>query len=113
MIYVSLTNLISCGVIISPNVADDEDADVDDDMAMEVQTINSSVTKLDDGGTIYNLKSNHSLVVIYLLLFLGILYFIGGGFKLHKEYSEFDTKHYTCDPKFRIFWHTKYSKKIH
>ena len=58
MIYVSLTNLISCGVIISPNVADDEDADVDDDMAMEVQTINSSVTKLDDGGTIYNLKSN-------------------------------------------------------
>tara|TARA_B110001450_G_scaffold238756_1_gene246025 strand:- start:372 stop:521 length:150 start_codon:yes stop_codon:yes gene_type:complete len=41
-------------VLLLPGVTDDEDEDVDDDMATEVQTINLSVTKLDDGGTIYD-----------------------------------------------------------
>ena len=44
----------------------DDDDDDDDDVATEVQTINSSVTKLRDGGTSYNF-------ILLLLLRLRLL----------------------------------------
>ena len=38
-------------------------------------------------------------------------YLSGEDSKEHKKYSEFDTKHYTREAKFRVFWHKQYSKK--
>ena len=53
------------------------------------------------------------LFILYCCSFtLGIIFlFIGGGFKRSRKYSKFDTKHYTREGEFSVFWHKKYSKK--
>ena len=51
----------------------DDDDDDDDDVATEVQTINSSVTKLRDGGTSYNFILLLLLRLRLLLLLLLLL----------------------------------------
>ena len=41
----------------------------------------------------------------YLFDFWVFLYLLGEGSKEHKKYSKFDTKHYTREAKFCVFWH--------
>ena len=50
-------------------------------------------------------------LVLFCCSLLGIFLFIGGGFKRSRKYSKFDTKHYTREGEFSVFWHKKYSKK--
>ena len=55
---------------------DDEYDNGNDDAATEVQTINSPVTNLHDGGTIYNLKTKRTMVLLLLSLMLFLLLFL-------------------------------------
>ena len=55
---------------------DDEDDNGNNDAATEVQTINSPVTKLHDGGIIYNLRTKRTMVLLLLSLMLFLLLFL-------------------------------------